>query len=401
MIAIPKPFAALAVGLTALFLIAGCGGDPTEEPTATSTEPAGSDTPLPVTGGNVGDAAPEFTGISNWINSGPLTMEGLEGQVVLIDFWTYTCVNCIRTMPFLRDWQAKYANLGLTIVGVHTPEFEFEKLAPNVVKAAEEFGLVYPVAQDNEFGTWRAYSNRFWPAKYLIDQSGVVRYTHFGEGDYEETELAIRELLIEGGVDVSSIEVNESDGPEIDERAYQTFGPEDSLTRELYGGFHRNYSETGIYIGHAAYYEGAGVARTYTDPEVHLNHQMYLQGEWFSGPESIKHGRATEGYEDYIAMQFHARSANAVVDLEEGVEPFEVRVTIQDEESLEYRPLLAEEAGVDIAFRAGESYFNVDVGRMYFVASLPEFAGRELRFSSNSPDFALFAMTFGAYLGVD
>lgn len=229
----------------------------------------------------------------------------------------------------------------------------------------------------------------------------MVRYTHFGEGDYHETELAIRELLVERGVDVSDIAVNGSDGPEVDELAFQAFNPEDTLTRELYGGFHRNYSESGIYTGHAAYYEGAGVTRTYKDPAQHLNHQLYLQGEWFSGAESIKHGRATEDYEDYIALDFNARSANAVVDLEEGVEPFEVRVTIQDNATREYRPLLPEEAGIDIAFRDGETYSNVDVGRMYFIASLPEFGGRELRFSSNSPDFALFAMTFGAYQGVD
>ncbi|MDA1035361.1 MAG: redoxin domain-containing protein, partial [Chloroflexi bacterium] len=133
-------------------------------------------------GGLVGNLAPEFAGISHWINSEPLRMEELRGKVVLIDFWTYTCVNCIRTMPFLRDWQAKYADLGLVIVGVHTPEFEFEKITDNVRAATNEFGLDYPVAQDNEFGTWRVFGNQFWPAKYLIDANGVVRYTHFGEG---------------------------------------------------------------------------------------------------------------------------------------------------------------------------------------------------------------------------
>ena len=163
MIAIRKPIAALVVGFSILFLFAACSGDSTDEPTPSSAEPtsvsqvdANDDgsgallavTPTGLTGAAVGDLAPEFTGISNWINSEPLTMQGLQGQVVLVDFWTYTCVDCIRTIPFLREWQEKYADLGLTIVGVHTPEFEFEKLAPNVEKASKHFGLVYPVAQE-------------------------------------------------------------------------------------------------------------------------------------------------------------------------------------------------------------------------------------------------------------
>ena len=159
------------------------------------------------TGGRVGDQAPDFQGIANWINSDPLTMEELRGKVVLIDFWTYTCVNCIRTMPYLKRWHAKYADKGLIIVGVHSPEFEFEKLTPNVVDRANTFGLTYPIAQDNDFATWRAYSNRAWPAKYLVDKDGVVRYKHFGEGSYNETEQQIRELLISAGAEVSDVKL--------------------------------------------------------------------------------------------------------------------------------------------------------------------------------------------------
>ena len=155
--------------------------------------------------GEVGDQAPEFQRVANWINSPPLTMEALRGQVVLIDFWTYTCVNCIRTFPYLKEWYAKYADKGLKIVGVHTPEFEFEKVTENVVRSAGEYGLGWPIAQDNDFGTWRAYSNRFWPAKYLVDQHGIVRYTHFGEGAYSETEEQIRRLLEEAGADLPPI----------------------------------------------------------------------------------------------------------------------------------------------------------------------------------------------------
>ena len=158
---------------------------------------------LPV-GGEVGNQAPEFNGINNWINSEPLTMQELRGQVVLIDFWTYTCINCIRTLPYMKQWYADYADAGLVVVGVHSPEFDFEKKTNNVIDSANQRGLIYPIAQDNQFATWYAYNNRYWPAKYLIDQHGVIRYRHFGEGAYAETERQIRNLLEETGVDLSS-----------------------------------------------------------------------------------------------------------------------------------------------------------------------------------------------------
>jgi len=144
-------------------------------------------------------SAPEFANTQRWFNSQALTITGLRGRVVLVDFWTYTCINCVATLPYLRAWDERYRRAGLTIVGVHTPEFAFEKSASNVQDAIRERGLRYPVVQDNEFGTWNAFGNQFWPAKYLIDADGRVRYTHFGEGDYDETEAAIRALLAEAG----------------------------------------------------------------------------------------------------------------------------------------------------------------------------------------------------------
>ena len=154
-------------------------------------------------GGDVGNIAPEFQGISNWINSEPLTMEGLRGKVVLIDFWTLACHNCIETMPYLKDWHEKYTEQGLVIMGVHTPEFDFEHETKNVVNSTIRYGLEYPVAQDNDFATWDSYSNRYWPAEYLIDKDGIVPYRHFGEGAYEETENQIRGLLGELSGDLS------------------------------------------------------------------------------------------------------------------------------------------------------------------------------------------------------
>jgi cytochrome c biogenesis protein CcdA/thiol-disulfide isomerase/thioredoxin len=152
---------------------------------------------LPVLG-----RAPDFTGTQQWFNTSgerALSLSELRGRVVLVDFWTYTCINCIRTFPYLKAWDERYRDRGLTIVGVHTPEFPFEREAENVGEAIEQNGIGYPVAQDNEYATWNAYANRYWPAKYLIDANGHVRYAHFGEGEYEETEAAIRELLAEAG----------------------------------------------------------------------------------------------------------------------------------------------------------------------------------------------------------
>jgi cytochrome c biogenesis protein CcdA/thiol-disulfide isomerase/thioredoxin len=146
--------------------------------------------------------APDFMQTQDWFNTPgmkPLSLASLRGRVVLIDFWTYTCINCIRTLPYLKAWDASYRRDGLTIVGVETPEFAFERDAGNVSNAIKQFGLRYPVAQDNEMGTWNAYGNEYWPADYLIDAHGQVRYAAFGEGDYEKTETAIRALLAEAG----------------------------------------------------------------------------------------------------------------------------------------------------------------------------------------------------------
>ena len=152
-------------------------------------------------------AAPDFTDTERWFNTPgdrPLTLASLRGRVVLVDFWTYTCINCIRTLPYLKAWDATYRHDGLTIVGVEAPEFSFERDASNVQDAIQQFGIRYPVVQDNEMGTWNAYGNQYWPADYLIDATGQVRYATFGEGDYEKTETAIRALLAAAGAQVGA-----------------------------------------------------------------------------------------------------------------------------------------------------------------------------------------------------
>jgi len=160
---------------------------------------------------NYGTAA-DFAGIKHWLNSDPLTIQQLKGKVVLVDFWTYSCINCIRTLPYLTKWYDAYKDKGLVVIGVHTPEFPFEKETDNVQTAINRLGIRYPVAQDNDYATWNAYKNEYWPAEYLIDQNGNIVYEHAGEGEYDHTENAIRQLLgitntvgIENGQDLSNI----------------------------------------------------------------------------------------------------------------------------------------------------------------------------------------------------
>ncbi len=173
---------------------------------------------LPAARAQVPAKAPDFTGISHWINSKPLTMQQLRGKVVLVDFWTYSCINCLRTLPHLKSWWAKYHDKGLVIVGVHAPEFDFEKKTANVQAAVTKFGIGWPVAQDNDMATWSAWNNHYWPAEYLIDKDGNVVMHHFGEGHYMESENAIRRLLGLAPMDredVPSANLSGIDSPEM------------------------------------------------------------------------------------------------------------------------------------------------------------------------------------------
>ncbi|MCP3474947.1 thioredoxin family protein [Bradyrhizobium sp. CCGUVB1N3] len=152
--------------------------------------------PVPmVTAAASQETAPDFTGISNWFNSKPLSLADLRGKVVLVDFWTYGCVNCVNTLPHVTELYAKYRDKGLVVVGVHTPEFPFERSAANVQAALKRHGITYPVAQDNDSRTWNAYRNQYWPAQYIIDQSGRIVFEHAGEGRYDEIDRTVARLL--------------------------------------------------------------------------------------------------------------------------------------------------------------------------------------------------------------
>lgn len=212
------------------------------------------------------EMAPELILGGEWINSEPLSLSDLRGKVVLIDFWTYTCINCQRTFPYLRTWWEKYEDDGLVIIGVHAPEFEFEKDYDNVLDASEDFELKYPIMQDNNFETWRAYNNRYWPAKYLIDKDGYIRYTHFGEGAYDETEKVIQALLKETGMQVTE---------EINNPKYANY----ARTPELYLGYLR--------MNALASPERADFDKyaTYSKPASLPQNTFALDGEWLIAEE--------------------------------------------------------------------------------------------------------------------
>lgn len=213
--------------------------------------------------------APEFTGITKWLNTDdkPLTMKGLKGKVVLIDFWTYTCINCIRTLPYVTGWYEKYKDQGFVVVGVHTPEFEFEKNTKNVENAIKQYTINYPVAQDNDYATWNAYSNRYWPAHYLIDAEGRVRHTHFGEGEYEETEKKIQELLKEAGKTTDGSVLKEQDATPRSRRTPETYLGSNRAEPNDYLSLSNDWETFPEYISSAA---GSKLTITFTASKVFL-----------------------------------------------------------------------------------------------------------------------------------
>ncbi len=350
-------------------------------------------------GGAIGDCAPEFQGTQEWINSEPLALDSLRGNVVLIDFWTYTCVNCIRTLPFLREWHDRYADEGLVIVGVHTPEFEFEKIYENVVDATVEDGVVWPVVQDNDFAVWRSYSNRYWPAKYLIDQTGVIRYTHFGEGKYAETEERIRELLAEAGMTAEAeMPLPEDQGRD---ETFQQRGTD--VTRELFAGWRFSVQQGRGGFGQPDEYLQAAKASfdagdqnegisEFEAPDSLQRNLIYFNGLWAIGPESARLALDTDNYDNYLSLKYSARSVNAVLTSESG-EPYRVRVTVNGDY------LTEENKGADVVIGDdGESYIEVTDPRLYKLVEHPTWEGSQLlKLSSQSSDFGLFSFTFGVY----
>jgi cytochrome c biogenesis protein CcdA/thiol-disulfide isomerase/thioredoxin len=257
--------------------------------------------------------APEFVGLGPWHNSEPFTLESLRGKVVLVDFWTYSCINCIRTLPYIQGYWDKFKGQPFVLIGVHTPEFVFEKSEKNVADAIKNHGLTYPVAQDNDFGTWGAFANRYWPAKYLIDADGYIRYTHFGEGAYEETDLAIQSLLAEIGAEVTG-QVTEAE----DRGSRRNRSPEIYLGSRSWPSLVNGASQpTGQIVSYQAL------------SELSL-HSYALEGDWQMVEEERQVLRSAEGE---IRMRFIGSEINLVMGLDEGAAPATVDIELDGEQT--------------------------------------------------------------------
>jgi thiol-disulfide isomerase/thioredoxin len=243
-------------------------------------------------------AMPPLSGATEWLNSPPLTLAGLSGKVVLIDFWTYTCVNWLRTLPYVWAWAEKYRDQGLLVVGVHTPEFPFEKDIDNVRWAAKDMDVKYPIALDSEYSIWRAFDNHYWPAVYLADVNGRLRFHHFGEGAYEQTERAIQALLSEGGRTIDHQLVG------VSPRGLEVSADVGSLrSPESYLGYERG--ERFASPGDALVDE----PRVYTvPPRLGLN-QWALAGDWTVNGRAVVMNAAN----GKIVYRFHARDVNMVM----------------------------------------------------------------------------------------
>jgi thiol-disulfide isomerase/thioredoxin len=308
-----------------------------------------------------GQLAPEFTGIDHWLNSSPLTMAGLRGKVVLIDFWTYSCINCIRTLPYVESWYQKYAADGFVVVGVHAPEFVFEHDTANVTAAIARFGITYPVAQDNEFGTWNAYNNEYWPADYLIDAGGHVRDTHFGEGNYLETEATIRSLLAEAGAAALPTPGTSAEAP--------PFGA--GQTQETYLGSDRS-----------SYLAGRGSTpagtSSFTLPDQQPDNTFGLGGTFDVQPQYITATAAG----DKIALTFTARDVYLVMAADSPV-PATVKVAGANG--------VAETEDV-----AADGSMTIGSARLYQLVHLPAAAHGTVTITFNAPGARAYAFTFGS-----
>src|SRR6266700_2852406 len=260
-----------------------------------------------------GRPAPEFSGLRGWLNSPTLTMTGLKGKVVLLDFWTYSCVNCIRTLPHMKLLHQKYSGQGLVLVGVHTPEFEFEKLPENVASAMKRFGIEYPVAIDSDNVTWKLYGNQYWPRQTLVDAAGRVRWEHAGEGDYDKIEEQIVALVKEAGETLEKPEAQRKSEASWKEKLGLL---SNRITPEIYAGSLRSKgfgnSQTLV----------LGTPAVLTDSKNHLLDIPYLSGSWVQNPEFVEHAAADAGY---IVLKYSGRNANAVLGTSEG-DPVKVDV---------------------------------------------------------------------------
>ena len=319
--------------------------------------------------------APNFIVIEKWINSEPLKIEQLRGNVVLVDFWTYTCINCIRTLPYLKDWDKKYRDKGLVIVGVHTPEFEFEKKYENVLKAVNDYQLKYAVALDNAYATWNSYQNRYWPHKFLIDVDGYIRYDHIGEGSYDETEKMIQTLLQE-----RMERLNKKNGVSVN-----ITKPKEAIDVDIF-----NVKTPEIYFGYQFTRGNLGNAES-SKPEEVIDYKLplsispnniYLQGKWKNNADNME----LTGDEGSIVLIFQAKSVNIVAGSENETSAFVF---------LDNNVLSEKNKGFDVVLEQNKSTSQINEFKLYNLANAENYGTHVINVNLEGKGFKIYTFTFG------
>ena len=318
--------------------------------------------------------APEIGRV--WLNSTPLSFRQLRGRVVLVDFWDYTCVNCIRTLPYVQAWHERYRDKGLTVIGVHTPEFTLAQYESNVERGIREFGLTYPIVIDSNREIWKSFANRYWPTKYLLDKDGYLRYGHFGEGGYGDCEQVIQELLreIDPAIDLPLIMDPVREEDQMGAVCYRA-------TAELYLGHARGR------IGNEGGFKQDQIADYAFDGPLEEN-VFYANGRWASTAEYFE---AAEAGPHSLRLKYEAAAVNLVMGCPHASS---AEVVILEDG----KPLIQKQATRDTRFRTGakggqESYLLIDSPRMYSLVDNHDFGSHELALHS-SIGVAAFAFTF-------
>ena len=313
--------------------------------------------------------APNLVGISHYLNTSSEKLEErMKDKVILYDIWTYSCINCIRTLPFITSWDEKYSDQGLLIIGVHSPEFEFEKDPQNVKIAIEKYGITYPVVMDNNMETWKAFENNYWPRKYIADHEGYIRFDHIGEGAYKETEKVIQVLLEERSNALGNI-LEKKQLVDLNEFTHATF-----RTPELYFGF--NFAEGRNQLGNEEGFSKNRVV-TYELPEKFTQHYFYMEGIW----KNNKDGMELISDSGKIVLNFNAKQVNIVAS-ENAI------LKIQYDGGL----ISEQVRGQDVA---SDGTVKISEPRLYNLIDSEQEGPHEIIIHIENPGFEIFTFTFG------
>jgi thiol-disulfide isomerase/thioredoxin len=314
--------------------------------------------------------APELEGIAFYHNSNREDLSSeMKDKVILYDIWTYSCINCIRTLPHIISWDEKYRNEGLLIIGIHSPEFDFEKDPNNVKKAIEKFGITYPVVMDNEMKTWKAFENRYWPRKYIADHEGYIRYDHIGEGGYQETEKIIQQLLQERSDDLNLVNTFESEFVMIEEFEHTNF-----RTPELYFGY--KLAQNRNQLGSSEGFQANKIVDYKSTDDLEL-HKFYLTGEWRNNSENME----LISNEGTIRILYNAKQVNIVAAGQSNLEIY-----------LDGQPIKSDISGSDLSI---DSTVNVNESRLYNLIESKNSESGILELRIDKPGFQIFTFTFG------